>query len=52
MFTEKESYFSFKYFGDSRYVFVSTTGGSLLRKPMDQPLNWVAEIPQAHARNL
>ena len=28
------------------------TGGGLLRKPMNQPLNGVAEIPQALARNL
>ena len=31
------------------YVFASTTGGGLLRKPMNQHLNEVAEIPQAHA---
>ena len=48
----KKSYFSFKYFADSHYIFASTTGGGLLRKPMNQPLNGVAEILQAHARNL
>ena len=32
-------------FSDSHYVFVSATGGGLLRKPMNQPLNGVAEIP-------
>ena len=37
---------------DSHYVFVSTTGGGLLRKPMNQPLNGVAEIPQNHVWNL
>ena len=29
------------------YVFASTTGGGLLRKSMNQPLNGVAEIPQS-----
>ena len=28
--------------------FASTAGGGLLRKPMNQPLNGVAEIPQTH----
>ena len=37
---------------DSHYVFASTTGGGLLRKHMNQLLNGVAEIPQAHARKL
>ena len=45
-------YLSFKSFMDSHCVFASATGGVLLRKPMNQPLNGVAEIPQAHARNL
>ena len=49
---KKEFYFSLKSFGDSHYVFASTTGGGLLRKPMIQPLNGVVEIPQTHARNL
>ena len=44
-------YFIFKTFADSHYVFAST-GGDLLRKLMNQPLNGVAEIPQGHARNL
>ena len=35
----------FKSFADSHYVFASTTGGDLLRKPKIQPLNGVAEIP-------
>ena len=39
-------------FADSHYVVASTTGGGLLRKPMNQPLNRVAEIQQAPARNL
>ena len=33
---------------DSHYVFASTAGGGLLRKPMNQPLNGEAEIPQTH----
>ena len=33
-------------------VFASTTGGGLLRKPMNQPLNGVAELPQAHVKKL
>ena len=37
---------------DSHYVFASTAGGGLLRKPMNQPLNGVAEIPQTHVWNL
>ena len=45
-------YFSFKSFVNSHYVFASTPSGGLLRKPMNQPLNGVAEIPQAHARKL
>ena len=36
----------------SHYVFASTTGGGLLCKPMNQPLNGVVKIPQAHAQNL
>ena len=43
--TKKEFCFSFKSFADLHYVFASTTGGGLLRKPMNQPLNGVAEIP-------
>ena len=39
-------------FAVSHYAFASTAGGGLLRKPMNQALNGVAEIPQAHARNL
>ena len=31
---------------NSHYDLASTTGGDLLRKPMKQPLNGVAEIPQ------
>ena len=34
-----------KSFADPHYVFASTTGGGLLRKPMNQPLNGVGEIP-------
>ena len=34
------------------FRFASTTGGGLLRKPMNQPLNGVTEIPYAHARKL
>ena len=49
---KKEFYFSFKSFANSHYGFASTAGGGLLRKPMNQPLNGVAEISQAHARNL
>ena len=41
-------YFSFKSFADSHYGLVSTAGGGLLREPMNQPLNGVAEIPQTH----
>ena len=41
-------FFSFKPFVDSHYGFASTAGGGLLRKPMNQPLNGVAEIPQTH----
>ena len=33
------------YCADSHYVFASTTGGGLFRKPMNAPLNGVAEIP-------
>ena len=43
-----EFYFSFESFADSHYGFASTAGGGLLRKPMNQPLNGVAEIPQTH----
>ena len=39
-------------FADSHYICASTTGGGLLCKPMNQPLNGVAEIPQALAQNL
>ena len=50
---KKEFYFSFKSFADSHYGFASTAGGSLLRnKPMNQPLNGVAGIPQTHVWNL
>ena len=35
---------SFKSFASSHYIFVSTTCGGLLRKPMNQPVNGVAEI--------
>ena len=36
--------FNFKSFADSHNVFVSTTGGDLLRKPMNQSLNGVAKF--------
>ena len=42
--TQKGVYFSFKSFADSHYVFASTTGDGLLCKPMNQPLNGVAEF--------
>ena len=41
---KKEFYFSFKSFADSHCGFASTTGGGLLGKPINQPLNEVAEI--------
>ena len=47
-FLKKQFYFSYKSFADSHYVFASTAGGGLLRKPMNQSLNGVAEIPQGH----
>ena len=49
---KKELYFSLKSFADSQYGFTSTASGGLLHKPMNQPLNGVAEIPQAHVWNL
>ena len=37
---------------NSHWVFASTAGGDLLHKPMNQPLNGVAEIPPTHVWNL
>ena len=50
---KKEFYFIFKFFFRGLALrFHLDQGGGLLRKPMNQPLNGVAEIPQAHAQNL
>ena len=51
MLTKKGFYFSLS-LAHSHYVSAFTTGGGLLRKPVNHPLNGVAKIPYAHARNL
>ena len=43
--TNKKFYFSFGSFAGSHCVFASTTGGGLLRKPLNQPLNGVCFHP-------
>ena len=37
-------FFSFQPCVDLHYFFASTTGGGLLRRPMNPPLNGVAEV--------